>query len=99
MALTKGVKILLKRFLDYGTITLSWGITNIQILDNCVKFRVCGLKYQGMVEIYSNGVQYKVKMGGQTHFSNHENLIHLLDNKIERTENYASDILEILVDR
>lgn len=99
MVLTGTVKMLLCKLLNHETTAQSWGITNIQILDNGVKFRVCGLKYQGIVEIHLNEIEYKVNIGNNIYSTNLENLVSLLDKNIERTENYASDLFKLLDNR
>ena len=93
MKLTKELKALMVRFLDNEVFTLSWGITDIQILDGSIKFKVNGLKYKGIVEIYPDEKGYIVNMNNNYFSSNLEDIISFLDNKIEHTKNYSSDIL------
>ena len=96
MKLEKGLKALMARFLDNEIITLSWGLTDIQILEGSIKFKVNGLKYKGTVEIYPDGIGYKVNMNNLILSSNLEDIISVLDNEIEHTKNYSSDILSTI---
>lgn len=93
MKLAKGLKALMVRFLDNDIITLSWGLTDIQILEGSIKFKVNGLKYKGTVEISPDGIGYKVILNNRILTSNLEDIVSLLDNEIEHTKNYSSDIL------
>ncbi len=93
MNLAKELKALMVRFLDNEITTLSWGLTDIQILEGSIKFKVNGLKYKGAVEIYPDGIGYKVNMNNRILSSNLEDIISMLDNEIEHTNNYPSDIL------
>lgn len=89
------LKALLKRFLKEEITVLSWGITNIHILDCSLRFDVSGMKYDGTVfiSIATNG--YKIRLDTKDLIANLDDIIRILDDEIEKTENYVSDLSKL----
>ena len=90
----KGIRDLVVRLLDDEVTVQSWGITNIQIQDNAVKFIVSGFKYNGMVQISTNANGYKVSIETKSIQTTLENIVGVLDEIIEKTENYTTDLTQ-----
>lgn len=88
----KMIRNLVNRLLHEEVIVQSWGITNIQIIDNTLRFEVCGFKYKGLIIISTNSNDYNVNIGDKNILSPLDNIINVLDDEIEKTENYLSDL-------
>ena len=92
MILDDRIKALLLRFLDEKTIVMSWGISDIEILQKEVCFTVNGFKYKGIIEISVNQSVYNVKYLQNTIECTLDNLIADLDMIIEKGEMYYRQI-------
>ena len=89
----KETKALLAKLLEDEVIVLSWGITNIQISVSCVSFDVNGFKYKGTVSIELDNEGYRIVLKDKTVNSSLDDIVTVLDNEIEKTGNYISDII------
>lgn len=88
----KEIRNLVNRLLHEELIVQSWGITNIQIIENVIRFEVCGFKYKGLIIISTDANGYNVNIGNKNIQSSLDNIINVLDDEIEKTENYTSDL-------
>lgn len=96
MALTTSIKLLLVKFLSESTTVGSWGVTDILVEENKLTFKVNGFLYQGTVEIHISDSLYSVSLEGDRFTTNLDTLVSDLDEKIEKTPNYTSDLMEWL---
>lgn len=90
------LKALLKQILNEEIIVLSWGITNIHILDSSLRFNVSGMKYDGAVSISTDTNGYKINMETKYLNANLDDIIRILDDEIEKTDNYISDLSKLI---
>jgi hypothetical protein len=96
MALTTSLKLLLVKFLNESITVGSWGVTDILVEESRLTFKVNGFLYQGTVEIHVNDSLYSVSLAGDKFTTSLDTLVSKLDEKIERTPNYTSDLIEWL---
>ena len=92
----KELRTLLVRLLKDEVTMQSWGITNIQIDDSSLRFDVSGMKYVGTVSISIDNCGYKIHIGTKSVLASIDDVISILDNEIERTENYISDLSKMI---
>jgi hypothetical protein len=89
----------LEALLKHDVILMSWGISDIKIDSLNITFLVQGLKYQGLVSItpiYSSSF-YKVVLSNiNEQLTDVENLVSLLDGLIEKTDNYETDLVNLI---
>lgn len=98
MRLSKEIRNLLITFLSNQSIVASWGISNIQIGKNSLKFTVSGMKYHGEVFV-SRSIEtvYDVKIGDKMFKSlQSDDVINKIDDYIEHTNNYQEDVMKWL---
>jgi hypothetical protein len=98
MKLSKEIRNLLITFLSNQSIVASWGISNIQIEENSLKFTVSGMKYHGEVFVLSSmETIYNVKIGDKMFESlKLDDVINKIDDYIEHTNNYKEDVMKWL---
>lgn len=72
----------------------SWGITNINTSDSSLEFNVSGFLYQGKVKIDALLESYIICINGDTIKCQLEEVVSILDSKIEKSSNYIEDITE-----
>lgn len=86
---------------DNSLITLSWGIRDLIFSQNEISFFVNGLKFQGQVIIKSVdgdilGITLINEHQNITLVANYNDIITELDNIIEYSNNYSSDVLHLI---
>ena len=94
--MNRRMKELIENLLENKIVLQSWGIANIQIQDSSITFDVNGMKYCGpvFISIVRNG--YEVRLDSKSFEVSSGNIISALDNEIEKTNNYLSDLQEWL---
>jgi hypothetical protein len=92
------IRHLLLLFLRERVITTSWGISNIRISTKSIAFNVDAMRYHGHIEISPiNTTDCIVRIGETGKFQcSNEDLIFLLDNFIERSTCYYTNLLDWL---
>lgn len=90
------IKLLMIAFLNESVIVASWGITNVKVQEEKLEFDVNGLLYKGNIIISVHKNCYSVEINGEKFICKLDNIVTILDAKIERTNNYDKDLLEIL---
>lgn len=98
MKLSKEIRNLLITFLSNQSIVASWGISNIQIGKNSLKFTVNGMKYHGEVFV-SRSIEtvYDVKIGDKMFKSlQSDDVINKIDDYIEHSNNYQEVVMKWL---
>ncbi len=78
---------------------ISWGITDIQITDTNLIFKANGLKHKGIVDIGIHKDGYQIKINDKSYICTIDNIVRTLDRLIEHTDNYISDIEDIIKKR
>ena len=99
MKLSKGLRSLLITFINESVVVASWGLTDIQIMSYKLVFKVDGLLYKGEIEIEENGSLYHVRMSDCKLSSSLENIVEILDAKIEKSANYTSDLIDWIINQ
>ena len=78
-------------------IVISWGITNLNINDTSFVFEVSGFLFQGKVEVIPCESGYSIKLNNaEITKCSLEELVSTLDSKIEKMDNYESQLQEWL---
>lgn len=72
----------------------SWGITNIITSDSSIEFNVSGFLYQGKVKIDALLESYIIYINGDTIKCKLEEIVGILDGRIEKSSNYIEDIMK-----
>ena len=91
------IKKALVSLINEEIVVTSWGITNIIINDTSVGFEVSGFLYKGKVELSICESGYSIKLDNADIIQcSLEELVRTLDTKIERSENYESQLREWL---
>lgn len=94
MNISKGLRMVLVALIKNDVITASWGISKIVIDKTSLSFDVVGLKYNGLITIKAfRESEYIIHIGDKvfTLYDINE-LVIFLDDKIEQTTNYISDL-------
>ena len=100
MKISKALKLVLITLLEENVKVASWGISNIVIKPTILAFNVDGIKFKGLVTIEVTGTTYTLKLGKETYTElDISNLVKFMDNKIECTTDYLSDLREWLVQK
>lgn len=98
MKISKALKLVLITLLEDKVKVASWGISNIVIKPTIITFNVDGIKFKGLVTVEVTGISYTLKIGEDSYTElNLCNLVEFMDNKIECTTNYLSDLREWFV--
>ena len=75
----------------------SWGISNITINDSSFEFMVSGFIYKGKVSVSTKNSNYLITLeNGYSEECNIDNLVHYLDSKIEKVNDYDNAVLKWL---
>lgn len=91
------IKKALVCLLNEEVIVTSWGVTNLNISDTSFVFEVSGFLFQGKVEVIPCKSGYSIKLGNaKITKCSLEELVNTLDSKIERVDNYESQLQEWL---
>ena len=93
MKLNKEIKKLLVKLLENEVTVLSWGISNIQISNRILSFEVSGFKYNGAVQITIDNKRYRIILNDKNIICSLDDLVPIMDNEIESSENYMSNFL------
>ena len=90
---------ILRNFLSHEIIIESWGSRNFVINENQISFDVSALKYVGTIIIQVNEKQKCdiLFSDGKLQDVNYENITEEIDNYIEKTDCYISDLITILL--
>lgn len=98
MKLSKEIRNLLITFLSNQSIVASWGISNIQIGKNSLKFTVSGMKYHGEVFVSKSMESVYNIMIGDKKFEcpKTDDVINKIDDYIEHTNNYLEEVTKWL---
>ena len=95
--MNKKIKKALVCLLNEEAIVISWGITNININDTSFVFEVSGFLFQGKVEVIPCESGYSIKLNNaEITKCSLEELVSTLDSKIEKMDNYESQLQEWL---
>lgn len=95
--MNKKIKIALVCLLNEEAIVISWGITNLNINDTSFVFEVSGFLFQGKVEVIPCESGYSIKLNNaEITKCSLEELVSTLDSKIEKMDNYESQLQEWL---
>ena len=91
------VKLALVTLLNEEDIVSSWGISNISVGNDFLCFNVDGFIYKGGIRISCNPADYEIIFnGGKILTCQINNLVHILDTNIEKTQHYMKDLNEWL---
>lgn len=91
------IKKALVCLLNEEVIVTSWGVTNLNINDTSFMFEVSGFLFQGKVEVIPCESEYSIKLdNAEITKCSLEELVSTLDSKIERVDNYESQLQEWL---
>ena len=93
MKLNQKIKKLLIKLLENEVTVLSWGISNIQVSICNLSFEVNGFKYKGNVQITIENKGYRLILKEKNIICSLDNIVSIMDNEIEKNENYMSNIL------
>lgn len=92
------IKKALIELLKEEVIVASWGLCKITVNDTSVKFEVSGFIYQGIVIIEIRNSKYKISFNdGTIMFCSTNNIVQMLDSKIEKGDEYNNNIKEWLL--
>lgn len=88
------IRNLLLFFINEEEKVSSWGVSNISITETTIKFDVDGFIYSGSVIIKCSKIlDYQITFDdGSEEYCSINNIIDVLDSKIERTEHYIRDL-------
>lgn len=91
--LHKTLRLVLVTLLEERTIVASWGISDIIIYPTVLSFKVDGMKFKGEIKICVTDSSLSLQIG-ENYYSNLglQNLIFFIDDKIECTADYLSDL-------
>lgn len=93
MELTPEMRKLLKEFLKSYIVPLSWGMNNIQLLDNELVFEVSGFKYQGQIRIRCEvNENYLIYKNNEIIHCRLDSILIILDQIIEHTDDYGGHL-------
>lgn len=97
MRLSSNIRMALSLLLNQRNVTLSWGLSNIEIRNNSVSFHVDGFTFSGNVKIEENSSQkflYNIYFDDVLKTTlNQSTLIKYLDEHIEYNEDYSKNLL------
>lgn len=80
----KQLKDFMKICISYNYVPLSWGINNIYIDDNTIKFNVVGCKLQTQVTIAERDNKLLIKLNNyEKNFTNGYDALQWLNNQID----------------
>ncbi len=97
MEITNEIKDAIVCLLMHKIIVQSWGITNIKLKNNEIRFEVNGLLFQGIIIIkYLGNKQYLVRYGQQDIRCELFQLVLILDRIIEADDNYLENLKDIV---
>ena len=95
--MNKKIKKALVCLLNEEAIVISWGITNLNINDTSFVFEVSGFLFQGKVEVIPCESGYSIILNNaEITKCSLEELVSTLDSKIEKMDNYESQLQEWL---
>lgn len=98
--MNKRIKELLVELLMHETVVGSWGVTEINIGENEVSFRVTGFNYKGIVQLRCNDEYYSVGMGKKTIFKIElSSIVEVIDKEIESSDDYYKKVARWIVEK
>lgn len=96
--MNKKVKKALLCLLKDEVMVSSWGITNISIKKSSICFDVAGFIYRGRININCEQSFYEIQLdNGITIQCPENNLLNVLDEAIEKTDYYSSNLKKWII--
>lgn len=88
----------MRECIEYEPVVSTWGISQMQVADNCINLYVSGFNYQGEVAITSKGNSLMLKSAKECigFASTPREAIQLLDEYIEANETEYKRLSEFL---
>ncbi len=86
--------------LAHQDMILSWGISNILISSDAIKFKVCGFKFSGDIIVADESNSLKINMSDKyvKYFESAEDAILYIDSKVEFDDFYFQRVIGLVLD-